>query len=145
MLQIGEVAERAGLSLRTVRYWDEIGLVRPSARTQGGFRLYAEGDIARLLLLKEMKPLGLTLEEMGELADLIECRNWPAELILSEVLAFVVRLGDYASRTDAAIDKLERQLSEARELRSRIGDCLGNCEATLADVSRTDRALAGQL
>jgi DNA-binding transcriptional MerR regulator len=135
LLQIGDVAERVGLSLRTVRYWDEVGLVRPSTRSQGGFRLYAEGDIARLLLLKEMKPLGLTLEEMGDLADLVESSKVPAELALSEVLDFVDRLGDYASRADAAIEKLGRHLNEAQQLRSRIADCLGRCEAALGSVS----------
>jgi DNA-binding transcriptional MerR regulator len=67
--QIGEVAERVGLSLRTVRYYEEAGLVRPSERTEGGFRLYGPREIARLELIKQMKPLGLTLEEMRELLD----------------------------------------------------------------------------
>ena len=144
MLQIGDVADRAGLSLRTVRYWEEIGLMRPSARSQGGFRLYAEGDIARLLLLKMMKPLGLTLEEMGELANLVDSSELPTELSPGDVLDLVERLGDYASCADAAIEKLERQLNEARQLRSRIGDCLGRCEAALGSVSRADVPLARQ-
>jgi DNA-binding transcriptional MerR regulator len=46
MMQIGEAAERVGLSLRTIRHWDEVGLVVPSARSNGGFRLYTEADIA---------------------------------------------------------------------------------------------------
>jgi DNA-binding transcriptional MerR regulator len=67
MHQIGEVAERVGLSLRTVRYYEEAGLARPSRRSNGGFRLYGEDDIARLELIKRMKPLGLTLKQMSEL------------------------------------------------------------------------------
>lgn len=55
--QIGEVAERTGLSLRTIRYYEEVGLITPSARSQGGFRLYTEEDIARLGVVKAMKPL----------------------------------------------------------------------------------------
>jgi DNA-binding transcriptional MerR regulator len=144
LLQIGDVADRVGLSLRTVRYWDEIGLVRPSARSQGGFRLYAEGDIDRLFLLKVMKPLGLTLEEMGELADLVESSESLAELAPGEVLGLVDRVGDYASRADVAIEKLGRQLNEAQQLRSRIGDCLSRCEKALAGVPRADGALARQ-
>ena len=57
LLQIGEVAERVGLSLRSVRYYEEIGLVEPSDRTEGGFRLYSEEDVRRLLLVKRIKSL----------------------------------------------------------------------------------------
>ncbi|MGI5290207.1 MerR family transcriptional regulator [Nonomuraea polychroma] len=66
-MHIGQVAARTGLSLRTIRHYDEVGLVRPSARSQGGFRLYTEADVARLMVIRRMKPLGFTLEEMGEL------------------------------------------------------------------------------
>ncbi|WP_216217210.1 MerR family transcriptional regulator [Amycolatopsis aidingensis] len=70
-MQIGEVAERTGLSLRTIRYYEEVGLVTPSARSQGGFRLYTEPDVARLLLARRMKPLGFQLDEMRELLALL--------------------------------------------------------------------------
>jgi DNA-binding transcriptional MerR regulator len=66
-MQIGEVAERTGLSLRTIRYYEEVGLVIPSARTPGGFRLYTEPDVARLELIMRMKPLGFQLDEMRRL------------------------------------------------------------------------------
>lgn len=66
MMQIGEVAERTSLSLRTLRHYDEIGLVNPSGHTEGGFRLYTEADIARLMLVRRMKPLGYSLEHMSE-------------------------------------------------------------------------------
>ncbi|KQZ06599.1 MerR family transcriptional regulator [Microbacterium sp. MEC084] len=66
-MHIGELAERAELSLRTIRHYDEIGLLKPSARTDGGFRLYTERDLARLLLIRRMKPLGYSLEQMAEL------------------------------------------------------------------------------
>ena len=67
--QIGEVAERVGLSLRTVRYYEEQGLLVPETRTEGGFRLYSEEQIDRLALIKQMKPLGFTVLEMRELLD----------------------------------------------------------------------------
>lgn len=71
-MQIGEVAERTGLSLRTIRYYGEVGLVEPSARSRGGFRLYTESDVARLLLIKRMKPLGFSLEETRDLLDTLD-------------------------------------------------------------------------
>lgn len=66
-VQIGEVASRVGLSLRSVRYYEEAGLVRPAKRTVGGFRLYGEEEIASLALVKQMKPLGFSLKEMRHL------------------------------------------------------------------------------
>lgn len=65
--QIGEVAERVGLSLRTIRYYEEIGLVEPSGRTEGGFRLYTDADVERLRLIRALKPVGMSLETLGEL------------------------------------------------------------------------------
>jgi MerR family copper efflux transcriptional regulator len=66
-MQIGQVAERTELSVRTLRHWEEAGLVTPSARTAGGFRLYTEGDVERLRTIRRMKPLGFTLDEMKQL------------------------------------------------------------------------------
>lgn len=71
-MHIGAVAERTGLSLRSLRHWDEVGLVRPSGRTEGGFRLYTEPDVERILLVRRMKPLGFSLEEMGRLLELAD-------------------------------------------------------------------------
>lgn len=53
-LQIGEAAEGAGLSIRTIRHYEEAGLVVPSARSDGGFRLYTEADLDRLRVVKRM-------------------------------------------------------------------------------------------
>lgn len=71
LMQIGQVAERTGLSLRTIRFYEENGLVIPTARSEGGFRLYSEHDVSRLEVIKRMKPLGFTLEEMQELLTLL--------------------------------------------------------------------------
>nr|WP_026120777.1 MerR family transcriptional regulator [Nocardiopsis potens] len=71
-MQIGEVAERTGLSLRTIRYYGEVGIAPPSARSQGGFRLYTESDVERLLLVKQMKPLEFSLEDIRALIDVLD-------------------------------------------------------------------------
>lgn len=67
LLQIGEVAEAVGLSLRTVRYYEEVGVLAAPARTGGGFRLYGAEHLDQLRLIKQMKPLGFSLEQMREL------------------------------------------------------------------------------
>jgi MerR family copper efflux transcriptional regulator len=71
LLQIGQVAERTGLSLRTIRFYEENGLVVPTTRSEGGFRLYSDADVARLEVIKRMKPLGFSLEEMHQLLTLL--------------------------------------------------------------------------
>ncbi|GAA1851527.1 MULTISPECIES: MerR family transcriptional regulator [Pseudonocardia] len=70
--QIGEVATRVGLSLRTIRHWDELGLVTPSARSTGGFRLYTEDDVERLRFVKTLKPLDLGLDQIRALMAVID-------------------------------------------------------------------------
>ena len=68
-LKIGEVTERTGLSIPTLRHYDSVGLVTPSGRSPGGFRLYDEEDVRRILLVRRMKPLGFTLEQMRDFLD----------------------------------------------------------------------------
>jgi len=70
-MQIGEVAERSGLSLRTLRHYDEIGVLTPSMRSEGGFRLYTEEDFERLMVIRRMKPLGYSLEDMHRVMDVL--------------------------------------------------------------------------
>lgn len=70
--QIGEIARRSHLSLRTLRYWEEVGLVQPTGRTDGGFRIYSEDELDRVRLIRAMKPTDLTIEELRELVDLAD-------------------------------------------------------------------------
>lgn len=112
--QIGEVAGRVGLSLRTVRYYEEVGLVEPSARTPGGFRLYSDDDIDRLALLKRMKPLGFTLEEMGDLLELRR-RLRDEQLDGPDREAAAGRLAMYATAAAARVEELREQLQTAEE------------------------------
>jgi MerR family copper efflux transcriptional regulator len=78
-MQIGEVAERTRLSLRTIRYYEEAGLVAPATRSAGGFRLYTEADVDRLLLLRQAKPLGFSLEELRALLIVLDGLDRAAE------------------------------------------------------------------
>lgn len=64
-MQIGEVTERVQLSHRTVRHYDDEGLLTP-VRSAGNFRLYAEADVQRLLLIRQLKPLGFSLDDMRQ-------------------------------------------------------------------------------
>jgi DNA-binding transcriptional MerR regulator len=66
LLQIGDVAERTGLSLRTIRHYEDVGLIPAAERSPGGFRLYSEIAVARLLTIKQVKPLGFSLDQLRE-------------------------------------------------------------------------------
>lgn len=68
--QIGEVADRVTLSLRTTRYYAESGLLEPVGQAADGIHLYSDDAIDRLLLIKKMKPLGFNLDEMRSLVAL---------------------------------------------------------------------------
>ncbi|HSI50985.1 MAG TPA: MerR family transcriptional regulator [Ideonella sp.] len=67
LLKVGELARRAGLTVRTLHHYDSIGLLRPSARAENDYRLYDQGDVARLHAIQALQGLGLTLEEVGRL------------------------------------------------------------------------------
>ena len=73
-MKIGEVAERTALSIRSLRHYDELGLVSPSAHSPGGFRLYTEADVERLLLIRRMKPLGFSLDRMKDFCRALDAR-----------------------------------------------------------------------
>ena len=69
-LRIESVAERTGLTKRTIRYYEEIGLLSPSGRSDGGFRLFSEEDVTRLERIVALKnSAGLSLAEVAELLD----------------------------------------------------------------------------
>lgn len=114
-MHIGEVADRVGLSLRTIRHYDEIGLVAPSGRTDGGFRLYSPADLGRLVLIKNMKPLGYSLEQMAELLSAIDSRAAGAGKVAEEALE--------TFRQDAAQrrERLAVQLAKADEFIAELG------------------------
>lgn len=124
LLKIGEVCERVELSLRTVRYYEEVGLLTPSDRSPGGFRLYSEADVARLEVLKGMKPLGLTLEEIRELMEMLDQASTGDQLPPEQADQLAAGLTGYAQRAEARISQLEGHVSEVQRLRRRMLDAL---------------------
>ena len=120
-VQIGDVAERTGLSLRTIRWYEEVGLVRPSARTSGGFRLYTDTDIQRLELVKRMKPLDFTLEEMRDLLSTVDRLDDPA-MSAEDRSALRDRLVMYRELADQRVDALRTQLATAETFASSLAD-----------------------
>jgi len=113
-MHIGEVAARTELSLRSLRHWDEVGLLKPSGRSDGGFRLYTEGDVEKILVIRRMKPLGFTLEAMSAaMRDIATVQQAEGDAVLvaaaRERLTWILR--DAAERRE----RLVRHLAMADE------------------------------
>lgn len=119
-MHIGEVAARTELSLRSLRHWDEVGLVKPSGRTDGGFRLYTEADVDKILLIRRMKPLGFTLEAMGAAMRDIETLQDPAT----------------SATEKAARQRLEVILEEAAERRAKLVRQVGMADEFIEVLSQ---------
>lgn len=119
-MHIGELADRAGLSLRTLRHYDEVGLLRPSGRTDGGFRVYSEEDFDRLTLIRQARALKFSLDEIGELLDVLSARSGyhgPVKLDVMETLLEEAN----RRRLKLAVD-LERADTLIAHLSTRISD-----------------------
>ncbi|MBX7268913.1 MerR family transcriptional regulator [Micromonospora sp. Llam7] len=110
LMQIGEAADRVGLSIRTIRHYEDAGLIVPSARSEGGFRLYTESDLDRLAVVKRMKPLGFTLDEMRELLGVLDALPTAGEDDRPRLLD---RLGMFHTVATARVHALREQLDTA--------------------------------
>jgi DNA-binding transcriptional MerR regulator len=141
-LRIGEVARLVGTTPRTVRYYEEIGLLPPEARTAGQHRLYGPEDVQRLRELLRLKELlGVSLEELRELVEAEEARaalrdEWDRtdsdrrrDEILLESLGHLSHQLELVHRRQRELARLERELAakrrrvqgKLRRLRERTG------------------------
>ncbi|MFD5141417.1 MerR family transcriptional regulator [Streptomyces sp. NPDC058378] len=117
LMQIGEVSERTGLSLRTIRHYESVGVVAPSGRSLGGFRLYTESEVHRLVLVRRMRPLGFCLDDVRALLDVLDRLPGPGgpppendEQAYEELVA---KLRKYWVQADARCEDLRRELGTA--------------------------------
>ena len=107
LMKVGELAERTGLTVRTLHHYDEIGLLTPERRTPAGHRLYGERELRRLQQIASLKHLGLSLDEVGA------CLDRP-EYALERTLEMQVR------RIDAEIEERTRLRGLIVDLRDRL-------------------------
>jgi DNA-binding transcriptional MerR regulator len=104
---VGELAERTGLTVRTLHHYDQIGLLRPFARTPAGYRLYGTGELRRLQHIASLRHLGLSLDDVKRCLD-------EGDPPLPEVLRL------HAARLDAHL----RATTEQRDRLLRLGEDL---------------------
>ncbi len=106
-LKVAAVARRSGVSVRTLHYYEEIGLLKPSGRTSSGHRLYTPADIQRLQQIRSLQQLGLALADIGDC--LIEGRT-DARKVISDHLAKVEEQRCALERLEAQLRRLDHQL-----------------------------------
>lgn len=124
VMKVGQLAERTGLTVRTLHHYDEIGLLSPNRRTRAGHRLYGDGEIRRLQQIASLRHLGLSLDEIRR------CLDRP-EYSLEQTL-------------ELQIERIEREIGRKRALRDLIvalRDRLQAAEGTsIDDLTRTIEA-----
>lgn len=118
MFTIGEAASQADLPTKTVRYYADIDLVASGQRSPGGYRLYNEQQIDKLIFIRKARSFGFTVDECRELLGLFEDTHRSSRDVKSLALA---RLADIEKKM-SELQALHTQLSEL------AGDCLGNDE-----------------
>ena len=122
MWAIAEVCERTGLSPRTVRYYEEIGLLPGVRRSEGGRRVYAADELERLRFIARLKTLGLSLKEIAELNAVYA--------IGGSTEAMLARLQDLLAAHLADVD---RRLNDLGELRQELITYREHVEARVAE------------
>ena len=144
-LQIGEVAERTAVTQRTLRFYEETGLLKPPTRMEGGFRLYSEADGQRDEQIKRLQNLlGFTLAEIKEMVEAEEVKmqlraQYRPEAALSQKKAQVLRAIEVTERQHALI----RQKVEAlTEMQSRLEERLTTFRGWLDQIDEQLKAEA---
>lgn len=113
-LRIGELAEKSGRTVRTLHFYEELGLLEPSARTKGGFRLYDKYALIRIHWISRLQELGFSLPDIKTFLDGMHERNPDAPALMSELRAF------YRSKLEETRAQLQRLQVLQRELDSSL-------------------------
>ncbi len=137
-VQIGEAAARAGVTQRTLRYYEELKLLSPASRMEGGFRLYSPDDLERIIYIKNLRDtLGFSLAEIKEMIEAEDARNQlKHELHQTDSLeprrARLQQLREVALRQMRIVNEKRQRL---KEMRAHIQDRIDRVDALLREVA----------
>jgi DNA-binding transcriptional MerR regulator len=144
-LQIGEVAERTGVTQRTLRFYEEKGLLKPPSRLEGGFRLYSEDDVERVERIKRLQTLlGLSLADIKEMVEAEEVKlqlkaSYRRDAGISERKA-KMRKAIEVTEHQAAI--IEQKLLALQEMKDHLDEKLGQYRTWLDALGQQERTPA---
>ena len=147
LLRIQEVAAETGLTTRTIRYYEELGLLEPAARSEGSYRLFDPDDLERLRFIKGLRDdAGFSLAEIGQLLedDLARVRNRTRFRTTTDQAERRAILDDALGRVDrqvatlqTKIDRLQAMIAEAHARRTHLEDHLSELDAGLEPLAHT--------
>jgi len=124
---IGSVAKESGVPIKTIRYYEELGLLRTSGRTEGGFRIFSSDVLARLNFIKRAQRLGLSLAEIKDFLDIHDRGELPCEHVQ-------VKLSDKISQIEQQIQQLQILKLELKGLLSGWETIPENSEETIYPI-----------
>jgi DNA-binding transcriptional MerR regulator len=114
-MQISDLAEKLGITSRTIRLYEKLGLVEPPKRTEGRVRYYEKDDVTRFKFVLRLKTLGLSLEEMKELADLFDREQKIPDKIMPRLIEFLdTHLASIKEKL-ATLQRLEKDIAAYRK------------------------------
>ncbi|MPZ49265.1 MAG: MerR family transcriptional regulator [Dehalococcoidia bacterium] len=136
-IQIGEAADRTGVTQRTLRFYEERGLLKPPTRMEGGFRLYSQDDVDRVEQIKRLQSLlGLTLAEIKDMVEAEEVKEELRATARSD-LSIPERISRIKKRievTQRQHDIISHKLAAMEEMKQDLEGRLEHNRATLAEL-----------
>ena len=140
-LTVGQLAEKAGVSPRTIKHWEDVGILDPDLRSEGGFRLYDEAYVFLCKLIRDLQLFGYSLEEIKSVSDYV--RDF---LSLEKDLTSTSReeAGRKLGALVAAIDSLNGKMRELREGIDRWEDLLKKKKKEIAGLKGPERQASGR-
>ena len=118
-IQISDLAKQLEITTRTIRLYEQLGLVEPPKRTEGGIRIYDKADVKRFKFVLKLKELGLSLEEMKELADLYNREQKIPDKIMPRLLEF---LDSHLNNIRTKVSRLQSLEKDIAGYRNKIVD-----------------------
>lgn len=114
-MKIGVLASRSGLTVKTLRYYEDLGLLPAIGRSEGGYRLFAEESLRRLEFIRRLKTLGLSLEEIQGCLAVHDAGELPC--------------GDIEIQLGRQIERIDGQIKELRQLRMELQELLAGWQS----------------